>query len=74
VDVEILNQNFLEIGVPDATFNIYLNTQPLCDTSSTLMCINQSDVPAGILHAVGLDNISPKFDKLFSCLILLIFL
>jgi len=26
------------------------------------MCINQIDAPTGVLHAINLDNISPKFD------------
>jgi len=51
-----------------------LNTQPLCDTSLSFICLNQSDVLASILHvksdAVGLDNISLKFVKLLLPLML----
>jgi len=68
VVVDLINKKFLEIDVPEATCNPYLDTQPLCHTSFSFICINQSDVLANILqimsNAVGLDNMSPKFDKL----------
>jgi len=74
VDVELKNKKFLEIDVPEATCNPYLNTQPLCNTSLRFICIKQSDVLASILHvksdAVGLDNMSPKFVKLLLPLML----
>jgi len=74
VDVELINKKFLEINVPEATCNPYLNTQPLCHNSFSFIYINQSDVLASILHvksdAVGLDNMSPKFVKLLLPLML----
>jgi len=75
VDVKLINKKFLEIDVPEATCNPYLNTPPLCDTSFSFISISQRDVLAGILHvksdAVGLDNMSPKFVKLLLPLMLL---
>jgi len=74
VDVKSIIKKFLEIDVPKASCNPYLNTQPLCDTSFSFICINQSDVLASILHvksdAVGLDNMNPKFVKLLLPLML----
>jgi len=65
VDVEIINKKFLDIDVPEATCNPYLNTQPLCETSFSFICINQSDVLDSILHVKSdaVDNMSPKFVK-----------
>jgi len=74
VDVELINKKFLEIDVPEATCNPYLNTQTLRDKSFSFICMNQSDVLASILHvksdAVGLDNMRPKFVKLLLPLML----
>jgi len=69
VDVELINKKFLKMNVSEATCSPYLNTTHLCDSSFSFICINQSDVLASILHvksdAVGHDNMSPKFVRLF---------
>jgi len=44
VDVELINKKFLEIDVPEATCNLYLNTEPLGDTRFTIIGVYQSDV------------------------------